>query len=905
MEYRVLGPLEVLDDIGHKLPLGGSRQQSVLASLLLRAEQTVALERLIDELWEEPPATAARTVQVYVSRLRHELRDGAIESRSGGYALLLDGDRLDLRAFEEGAEEGRAALASRDCDRAAQLLRQALALWRGPALAGLPSEALRREAERLEELRLQVLEDRLEADLGRGRQREVVPELQALVAEEPFRERPRAQLMLALYRSGRPGDALELYRETRRLLVEELGMEPSQELRKLEQAILQGDRALELPPKEGRSNLPVEPTRLIGRERELGEVIDLLQHSRLLTLTGPGGVGKTRLALEAAAKVLDDFRDGVWFVSLAALRDPELVQPTIAQTIGVNEPQTLEQHLRERHVLVVLDNFEHLLETAPSLSVLLREAPKSKFLVTSRSPLHLSGEQEYPISPLRDEEAVQLFIERAQAAAPSFAPDEHVPEICRRVDDLPLALELAAARVRVLTTEALLARLEQRLPLLTGGARDLPERQRTLRATIEWSYELLTEDERRTFARLAVFAGGCALEAAEEVCEGTLDQLTSLVDKSLVVRDDDRLSLHETIREYALERIEQSGEASRMRQRHADYFLKLLEAAYGAQAEAREVFAGLALATQEQDNARAALRHYRTSGEREKQARLAGALDRFWTSVSPREGRRMLEEVLAYEELPTAVRARALLAAAAALARVEAASRGDKRLLEEALPLFDQLGDRRSLARVLARQADIAINDGDYRLGQELLEKSKRLALELGDAHRLATITTLMAHIPLYQGDYEQARLLFEEALAQFQSMGPGRGISLSLLNLGLVAIAEERLADAISLLKESLTSATKASEFDSESWVESLDALAAVAAIRGEAEVAARILGATEHWRASIGVSQQPYEAALRERTVTAVVEALSAEMHSARVEEGKGLAIPEAVDYALHSLV
>jgi DNA-binding SARP family transcriptional activator/ABC-type transport system substrate-binding protein len=247
MEYRILGPLEVLDANGHKLPLGGARQQSVLASLLLRAERTVLLEHLVEQLWEEPPASALKTVRVYISRLRHELRSGAIERRAGGYALRLDGDRLDLRVFEQDAEEGRAALAANDCEHAAQLLREALSLWRGPALAGLTSDALRREAARLEELRFQVVEDRSEAELVCGRHRELVPELQALVADEPFRERPRAQLMLALYRAGRPGDALELYRETRRLLVDELGMEPGEELRKLEHSILRQDDSLSTP----------------------------------------------------------------------------------------------------------------------------------------------------------------------------------------------------------------------------------------------------------------------------------------------------------------------------------------------------------------------------------------------------------------------------------------------------------------------------------------------------------------------------------------------------------------------------------------------------------------------------------------------------------------------------------
>jgi predicted ATPase len=745
-----------------------------------------------------------------------------------------------------------------------------------------------------------VLEDRLEADLACGHQRKIVPELEALVAEHPFRERPRSQLMLALYRSGRQTEALALYRETRSLLVEELGMEPGHELRELEQAILQEDPGLDLPPEAGRSNLPLQPTPLIGRGRELREVLGLLRANRLLTLTGPGGVGKTRLALQAAAEVIDDFRDGVWYVSLAALRDPELVLPTVEQTLNVKEPQTLEQHLLERQLLLVLDNFEQLLEAAASLAVLLRGAPNSKVLVTSRAPLRLSGEHEYPVQPLSDEEAVQLLLERARAAQASFAPDEHLLEICRRLDNLPLAIELAAARIKILSPEALLARLEPRLELLTGGARDLPDRQRTLRTTIEWSYKLLSDDEQRLFARLAVFSGGCVLESAEEVCQGTLDQFASLVDKSLVVLDDDRLSLHETIREYAHERLEQSGEASRMRQRHADFYLKLVETALEPGQAPQGVFAGIALVAREQDNARASLMHYRDAGEREKQARLAGALDHFWSVISPREGWRMLGEVLAYEGLPTAVRARALLAAAAAVGSAEVDRSSEKRLLEEARPLLDQLGDGRSRARLLARLAEIAVLEGDYQQGRKLLEKSRRLALELGDANRLATITTMMAHIPLYEGDYEQARLLFEEALSQFQSMGPGRGVALSLLNLGLVAIAEERHTDAISLFKESLTTVQ---EFDWIPVLESLDALAAVAAIRGEAEFAARILGATEEWRSKVGFAQQPYETALRQKTVTAAVEALGAEAYSARVEEGRKLAIPEAVDYALHS--
>jgi predicted ATPase len=713
---------------------------------------------------------------------------------------------------------------------------------------------------------------------------------------------------LDVHRAGRiasaaHGQQVLLSRTTRDLLEPEIELRDLGEHRLKDLAEPQRLYQLghdEFPPLRSlnQSNLPVQPTALVGRERELGEVLELLRSHRLVTLTGTGGSGKTRLALQAAAELVEEFPDGVWFVSLASLGKPELVEPAIAQTLGVKEPQTIEHYLEHKQALLLLDNFEHLLEAAPRLAV-LRQAPKVKLLVTSRASLRLSGEYEFPVPPLSGEEATRFFVERAQAAKPSFRPDIYVPLICRRLDNLPLAIELAAARVKVLSPEALLARLEKRLPLLTGGSRDLPERQQTLRATIEWSYELLDEDERRLFARLAVFAGGCILETAEEVCEGTLDQFASIIDKSLVVLDEDRLSLHETIREYALERLEQSGESRWMRQRHADYFLKRFETVFYGGQESRETFAGIALAVREQDNARAALLLYRDISEREKQARLAGALEPFWAVISPREGQRMLEEVLAYEALPTAVRARALFAAAL-VKRLEEDPSGVKRLLEEALPLFDQLGDRRSRARVLVRLAEVAKEEGEYRLALELLETSRDLALELSDGHRLATVTTGIADIALRQGDYGQARLLFEDALSQFRSEGHGRGVPLSLLNLGLVAIAEKRLVDAIPLVRESLTAAT---EFDSYILVGSLDALAAVAAIQGDGEFAARLLGATEEWHSRLGSSQERFEAELRKRTVSAAVETLDAETYSACVAEGRNLGIPAAVDYALHS--
>jgi predicted ATPase/DNA-binding SARP family transcriptional activator len=586
VEYRVLGPLEVLDARGQRLRLGGAKQRSVLASLLLRAGQTVALERIVDELWDEPPETAARTIQVYISRLRHELPSGVIQSRPGGWTLAFDRAELDLATFEQLAEKGRSALAAGDHEQAARLLREALGLWRGPALAGLTSEALRRERERLEEEHLEALEDRLEADLGRGRHNDVVSELQALVAEHPFRERPRALLMRALYRAGRHPEALDVYRAARQLLRDELGLEPSPSLRDLHQAILRQAPSLAVHGQAVRplahaavslpaSALPIQPTRFVGRTHELAEVLALLgdPRVRLLTLTGTGGSGKTRLAIEAASEAAAAFRDGVAWVPLQTLRDPERVESAIAQGVGATDD--LVGHLTAESILLVIDNFEHVMTAAGKLGALCAQLPGLKLLVTSRQPLHLSLEHEYPVYPLAASEAVSLFSERARAVEPEFEEDTTVLEICQRLDCLPLALELAAVRVKALSTKELLQRLEKRLPLLTGGPRDAPERQRTLRATIGWSYDLLEPDEQRLFADLSVFVAGSTLEAAERVCDAGVDTISALVDKSLLRREAERYYMLETLREFASERLAERGDEDALRRRHAEYYLEL------------------------------------------------------------------------------------------------------------------------------------------------------------------------------------------------------------------------------------------------------------------------------------------------------------------------------------------
>jgi predicted ATPase/DNA-binding SARP family transcriptional activator len=597
LEFRVLGPLQVAKE-GRLLPLGGLKQRGLLALLLLDRNRVVPRDRLVDALWgESPPASAANSIQIYVSKLRRLLGDGetagAIVTEPPGYRLRVPPGELDADRFERLIAQGSEALRAGEAERAEKAFADALTPWRGPPFADFTAEPFAQaEIARIEQLRLHALEQRIEALLSLGRHVEVLAELPTLIDQHPLEEQLRAQLMVALYRSGRQADALVAYQDFRRFLGDELGLDPGPDLREIERRVLSQDPALVAPvaPSRGpeqspaapaepppaaaltQTNLPVPLTPLIGREQELEEAGRLLRAQRLITLTGPGGSGKTRLALQLAVDAIDDFPDGVVWVPLQALRDPELVLPTIALALGTAE--TLTEAGADRRLLLVLDNFEQLLSSASRLVPLSAQLPHLKLLVTSREPLHLGGEYEYPVAPLREREAVALFIERAKATKPDFTDDGAVVEICRRLDGLPLALELAAARIKALSAAELLKRLDKRLPMLTGGSRDAPERQRTLRATIAWSYELLAPDEQRAFARLAVFAGGCTLEAAEGACGTDLDTVAALIDKSLLRREGDRYFMLETIREYAVERLEESGELNELRQRHADYYLE-------------------------------------------------------------------------------------------------------------------------------------------------------------------------------------------------------------------------------------------------------------------------------------------------------------------------------------------
>jgi predicted ATPase/DNA-binding SARP family transcriptional activator len=654
MDVRLLGHLEV-EVSGEPVRFEGVKQRRLFAVLALRAPEAVSADELVEALWgDEPPAGAGQALQKQISRLRRRLGDGGslVRHRPPGYALDIDPQAIDCRRFEELLRRARVALGRDDPERAATDLRTALALWRGEALADYRfDEFAQREIARLEELRMEAVEERLAAELAGGGGEDLVGELQALVAEHPLRERLRGQLMVALYRAGRQAEALETMRVGRQLLVDELGIEPGPALRQLERMILAHDSALaaDRPGAGLAGRLPAPANETIGRAGELAEIGELLVHPdvRLVTLVGPGGVGKTRLALEAGRAVAARFPAGAVHVSLDGAEDAGVLVPEAASALGVVAATAAELGARLAVVtrgapaLLVLDGFDRYLEDARQVGQLLAAVPNLTVLATSRAPLRLTAEHVYRVQPLPARGAAALFIARARAVLGDRAPlddDAIVHAICARLDGLPLAIELAADRARLLPLRALLERLEHRLELLTGGPRDLPTRQRSLRATLEWSWEALEEPERQLLGRLTVFEGGASLEGAEAVCDGGphggLEALvSSLLDKSSLLRTDSgrdaqpRFAMLDTVREFAAERAADADDLTALERRHARYFLAYCEhaAEQAARTDQREWLDRLA---QERANIRLAFERLLHSGSAEEALRLAIAFAR-------------------------------------------------------------------------------------------------------------------------------------------------------------------------------------------------------------------------------------------------------------------------------------
>lgn len=836
-DYRILGPVEVLQ-AGGPVDLGAPRLRVLLTRLLMSPGRLVTTDCLVEDLWPgDQPETARHALHVYVSRLRKALgpdRDN-LESRRSGYVLSIDPDELDAARFERLAVEGRAAHARGDPETATALLREALSLWRGPALADVSDAPFAQaEAVRLQDLRLATMQQRIWADFELGRHSELVEELEGLVSLYPLREAFWEQLMLALYRAGRQADALRMFQTARTTLAEELGLEPGPALARVEERILAQDPALDLDspgsPRGPPSSLPLQRTSFVGRVQELAQGAVLFEQSRLMTLTGPPGSGKTRLALRLAADRQDAFTHGSFFIPFAAIGNPRSVGIEIARALGLRDTpgesalDGVKAFLRDRQALLVLDNFEQLIPAAAQIGELLDAAPGIRILVTSRSPLGVSGEQEFPVQPLRippgdespefeslaDYDAVALFVARARAVDPTFALTRTnaavVAEIAVRLDGLPLAIELAAARIKVLNPADLLQRLEQRLSVLTGGPIDAERRHRTMRDAIAWSFELLEPEEQTLFRRLGVFQGGFTPEAAAGVVgladRDIFDGIGLLLSKSLLYRPVDvgraRFAMLETMREFALEQLELAGETQEIGLRYAEYFVRLAQEIEPRLTHEPDEM-GIERLSAERDNLRGVLRWAEEHDQPDIGLELGGAIWRYWHGTGLlKEGIGWLDSLLAHPAASVAARARGLTALAG-LAYWQTDYERAWECYTEALAAYRSFGDRRNEADILYAMSMTASFVGDLPAAEQLADQALTMFEGMGDREGVGRV--LLAQAQKYwfiDHDLEKARTLWEESLAISTEIGNRAMAASQLCGLSGIQFAQGDRATAM-----------------------------------------------------------------------------------------------------------
>ncbi len=822
MRVGLLGELEVLDDYERDVVVAGAKLRTLLAILALHVGRVVPTEQLVDALWgEDPPAAVRNGLQGLASKLRRTL--GAadlVTMRGGGYALELPAEAIDVHRYEQMVTAGQGAAAGGDLSGAVALLAEADSLWRGDALADFAYDDFAvATIARLSELRLAAIEERLDIELRLGRHQGAIVQLEGLVTTYPWRERLRGLLMIALYRAGRQADALRIFQEGRHILGEELGLEPGPELRRLEAAILAQDASLDPPAVaspgtttriQSRSTIPESLTPLVGRDAELHELTRLLAEHRFLTLVGPGGVGKTRLALEVARTQSAGLTFGGCLVELAPVGDPAGVRAAIATALDLPDPSRLVEVIGDRELLIVLDNCEHVIATAAEVAEdLLRHCPGLRLLATSREGLRVGGETIWAVPPLAAGDAVRLFVARAQAAGAHLElTDDHVAviaDICARLDGLPLAIELAAARTRAFPIQQISSRLNDRFRLLTGGSRTALPRQQTLRAVVDWSYELLFDDEQRVFERLAVFPGGCDLATAEAVCaDETLaaldlhDVIHALVDKSLVIAlpraDGLRFTQLQTLAQYGREKLAERGDAETVRNIMAAHYARLCSESAAAFIGDRQR-AWLTAIDDEQDNLRAALEWAVGNDDAETALMIAGGASwQHWLAGTVLEGRRWLDKAFDCRgEASESTRALALTGRGLIEFITGSPDRADDDL-ESALATFRDRGDVASTALAHSFYAEIAAVRGD-------VDEARRRRLQVlafyGDApeglFEMAALAYSRAKLAMLDGDLIQAEHHYRVAAEGFSRLD--RPVMLSM-SLGMVADFDERSGD-------------------------------------------------------------------------------------------------------------
>ncbi|HEY3688619.1 MAG TPA: BTAD domain-containing putative transcriptional regulator [Streptosporangiaceae bacterium] len=812
----MLGPFEVRADDGALADVPGARLRALLVALALVPGHTVPKAALVDWIWgEHPPSEAANALQRLVSRLRKALPDGSVEGRTDGYRLTADPDAVDAVRFERLLAQARDTEDPRRLTR----LRAALALWRGPALqdVGLrDSAAFDAAATRLDGLRLTAMEDRFDAEIGLGNGAELVTELTDLVAAHPVRERLVAALMRALVATGRDTEALLVYDRTRETLADELGADPSPELSALHVALLRG----ELGRREEirKTNVRAELTSFVGKDTDVAAVRDLVAEHRLTTLIGPGGSGKTRLATETAQTLLGGLPDGAWLVELAAIgADGDVAQATLdalklRDTLLGDAPDAepvdrVVAALRERAMVLVLDNCEHVIESAAAFAHrVLGECRRLRILATSREPLGITGEALWPVVPLdlpaddadpgaiASAPAVRLLRDRAGAVRTDLATDARtsatLARVCRALDGMPLAIELAAARLRTMSLDQLANRLDDRFRLLTGGSRTALPRHRTLRAVIDWSWELLTDAERVVLRRLSVFSGGASLEAAERVCAGdaveagqVLELLTALTEKSLVVTPGEgtpRYRMLGTVKEYAGQRLAEAGESDLARHAHLAYVTELGETA-DPHLRRAEQLEWLAVLEAEHDNIGAAMRGALAAGEAQAAMRLAAAVGWYWWLGGHKtEGN---ELIAAAVTLPGDVTEEIRAVVYAFLAGFMTSGRGsDERQAEEWIHQVHEISERSpglhpAVALVAALERLLHEPDASESVFEPLLADPDPWARAIARL-QLGKMRIMHGH------GGRDADAYLETALTEFRALGERWGISFALTEL-------------------------------------------------------------------------------------------------------------------------